>query len=51
VFALNFRAWKLKNGTSVSSASPAARFSPSSQRADRIQAIHKASPANVIASR
>ena len=27
VFTLNFRAWKLKNGTSISSASPATRFS------------------------
>ena len=29
VFTLNFSAWKLKNGTSVSSARPKTRFSMS----------------------
>src|SRR5436190_8948895 len=51
VLALYFSAWKLKNGTRVSSASPATRFSPSSQRAERIHAIQSVSPARLIASR
>ena len=51
VFALYLSAWKLKNGTRVSSARPAARFSPSSQRAESTQAIQRPRPATVMARR
>jgi hypothetical protein len=51
LFWLNFNAWKLKNGTSVSKASPMTRFWPSRKRAESRQAIHSASPAVAIARR
>ncbi len=51
VFTLNLSPWKLKNGTSVSSASPSTRFSPSRNRAQSRQAIHSARPTLTIASR
>jgi hypothetical protein len=51
VFTLNLRPWKLKNGTSVSSASPTTRFSPSRNRAESRHAIHSARPTFAIASR
>jgi hypothetical protein len=51
VFTLNLSPWKLKKGTSVSSASPITRFSPSRNRAQSRHAIHSARPTLVIASR
>jgi hypothetical protein len=51
VFTLNLRPWKLKNGTSVSNASPTARFSPSRNRADSRHAIHSARATLTMASR
>src|SRR4051794_17042576 len=51
VLELNFKAWKLKNGTSVSSANPSTRLSPSRKRAERRQAIHSASATLTMARR